>query len=63
MSNQKPAIDPETVLATLNQVTQTIEVLSGVVARLQKYVQANMPSPPSGGVNTLSDEARKKMVH
>jgi hypothetical protein len=64
MSNQKPAIDPETVLATLNQVTQTIEVLSSVVARLQKYVQTNMPAPnglAASAENT--SELRKKMVH
>ncbi|HQQ63851.1 MAG TPA: hypothetical protein PLF22_09785 [Pseudomonadales bacterium] len=64
MSNQKPAIDPETVLATLNQVTQTIEVLSSVVARLQKYVQTNMPAPTElASPVDHSAETRKKMVH
>ena len=43
MSNQKSSIDPETVLVTLDQITQTIEVLSTVVTRLQRYVQTHVP--------------------
>ena len=43
MSNKKPSMDPETVLVTLDQINQTIEVLSSVVGRLQRYVQTHMP--------------------
>ena len=31
-------IDPETILLTLDQVSQTIDVLSNVVRRLQNYM-------------------------
>jgi len=31
-------IDPETILLTLDQVSQTIDVLSNVVKRLQNYM-------------------------
>ena len=46
MSNHKPPMDPETVLITLDQISQTIEVLNGVVGRLQRYVQTHMPQQP-----------------
>jgi hypothetical protein len=46
MSNKKPSMDPETVLVTLDQINQTIEVLSSVVGRLQRYVQTHMPQQP-----------------
>lgn len=31
-------VDPETILLTLDQVSQTIDVLSNVVRRLQNYM-------------------------
>lgn len=46
MSNHKPPMDPETVLITLDQISQTIEVLNSVVGRLQRYVQTHMPQQP-----------------
>lgn len=46
MSTKKPSMDPETVLVTLEQINQTIEVLSSVVGRLQRYVQTHMPQQP-----------------
>ncbi len=46
MPNKKPSMDPETVLVTLDQINQTIEVLSSVVGRLQRYVQTHMPQQP-----------------
>ncbi len=35
-------IDPETILITLDQVSQTIEVLANVVSRLQNYMHHYM---------------------
>ena len=65
MQDKKPGMDPETVLATLNQVTQTIEVLSGVVARLQKYVQAHTPPPVTEKTVAVKETAvsEKKLLH
>ena len=39
MYDQDPnEVDPETILLTLDQVSQTIDVLSNVVKRLQNYM-------------------------
>ena len=35
-------VDPETILVTLDQVSQTIDVLSNVVRRLQNYMHHYM---------------------
>jgi len=35
-------VDPETILMTLDQVSQTIDVLSNVVHRLQNYMHHYM---------------------
>ena len=66
MSNKKPAMDPETVLVTLDQINQTIEVLSSVVGRLQRYVQTHMPQQPQNELPfTAQNAARvsKKSLH
>lgn len=66
MSNQKPSMDPETILITLDQVNQTIEVLSNVVTRLQRYVQTHMPQQPQNELPFAAGEAvegNKKALH
>jgi hypothetical protein len=35
-------IDTETILLTLDQVDQTIEIMTGVVGRLKSYLYANL---------------------
>lgn len=35
-------IDTETILLTLDQVDQTIEIMTSVVARLKSYLYANL---------------------
>jgi len=65
MSN-KPPMDPETVLITLDQINQTIEVLSGVVGRLQRYVQTHVPQQPQGELPFSATEhsnTHKKSFH
>jgi len=37
-SDESLDVDPETILMTLDQVSQTIDVLSNVVRRLQNYM-------------------------
>ena len=66
MSNKKPSMDPETVLVTLDQINQTIEVLSSVVGRLQRYVQTHMPQQPQSELPfpaQAPSRASKKSLH
>jgi hypothetical protein len=35
-------VDPETILFTLDQLGQTVEVMNKVIARLRGYVHQNM---------------------
>jgi hypothetical protein len=42
MKDQKATIDPETVLITLDQLSQTVEVLNNSIIRLQRYVQTHL---------------------
>lgn len=41
MQGKKQGMDPDAVLATLQQMTRTIQTLSGTIARLEKYVQSH----------------------
>ena len=66
MPNKKPPMDPETVLVTLDQLNQTIEVLSSVVSRLQRYVQTHMPQQPQNELPFPAQNAprvSKKSLH
>ena len=66
MSTKKPSMDPETVLVTLDQINQTIEVLSNVVGRLQRYVQTHMPQQPQNELPFPTQHASrvsKKSLH
>lgn len=66
MTNKKPPMDPETVLVTLDQINQTIEVLSSVVSRLQRYVQTHMPQQPQNELPFPADDSpgnNKKSLH
>jgi hypothetical protein len=43
MSSGHPEkIDTETILLTLDQIDQTIEIMTGVVDRLKSYLYANL---------------------
>jgi hypothetical protein len=43
MSSGHPEkIDTETILLTLDQIDQTIEIMTSVVARLKSYLYANL---------------------
>ena len=41
-NDKQPPVDPETILFTLDQLGQTVEVMNKVIARLRGYVQQNM---------------------
>jgi hypothetical protein len=38
----KPPVDPETILFTLDQLSQTVEVMNRVISKLRGYVEQNM---------------------
>ena len=38
----KSPVDPETLLFTLDQLTQTVDVMNRVIHKLRGYVQQNM---------------------
>jgi hypothetical protein len=40
--DRKTRVDPETILFTLDQLSQTVDVMNKVIARLRGYVQQNM---------------------
>ena len=66
MSNHKPPMDPDTMLIALDQINQTIEVLSNVVGRLQRYVQTHMPQQPQRELPFSATDASnggKKALH
>jgi hypothetical protein len=41
-------VDPETILFTLDQLGQTVEVMNKVIARLRGYVHQNMAAQRQG---------------
>jgi len=41
-------VDPETILFTLDQLGQTVEVMNKVIARLRGYVHQNMAAQKQG---------------
>lgn len=40
--NSKTPVDPETILFTLDQLSQTVDVMNRVITKLRGYVQQNM---------------------
>ncbi len=42
MQNQSERIDPETILLTLDQVSQTIEIMTSVVSQLKSYLSVHL---------------------
>jgi hypothetical protein len=46
--DDKTPVDPETILFTLDQLGQTVEVMNKVIARLRGYVHQNMAAQKQG---------------
>lgn len=40
--NRKAPVDPETILFTLDQLSQTVDVMNRVIVKLRGYVRQNM---------------------
>lgn len=47
-AHPKDPIEPETILFTLDQLSQTVEVMNKVINRLRGYVHQNMTAQRQG---------------
>lgn len=58
-NNDKTApVDPETILFTLDQLGQTVEVMNKVITRLRGYVMQNMEAQRQSEFDFGSDSSR-----
>jgi len=63
-TDNKTARDTETILMALDQISQTIEVMTSVVGRLRHYVQEDEKSAKSQLVaDKRSSSARSRTLH
>ncbi len=63
MQSKKHSMDPDAVLATLQQMSQTIQSLSGTIARLEKYVQAHAGQHAQPDTASNAAGTNKKLLH
>jgi len=52
-------VDPETILFTLDQLGQTVEVMNKVINRLRGYVHQNMAAQKQGELDFGSQDGAK----
>jgi hypothetical protein len=55
-NNNKPPTETETILMALDQISQTIDVMTSVVGRLRNYVQQR-ESAAAGKARDTQEEA------
>ena len=61
MSDEKKAeVDSETILMTLDQIGQTIDIMTNVVGRLRGYITEQVDSQTS---NKTDLAAKESLVH
>lgn len=58
--NSKSPVEPETILYTLDQLTQTVEVMTRVIGKLRSYVQQNMEAERQRQLDFGQAEIRSK---
>ena len=54
--------DPETILMALDQISQTIDVMTSVVSRLRTYVQQQEASTTSDSAQELRAEMQPDRI-
>ena len=59
--NRKTPVDPETILFTLDQLTQTVDVMNRVITKLRGYVQQNMEAERQRELDFGQAESRVKL--
>ncbi|RLQ21233.1 hypothetical protein DWB85_13050 [Seongchinamella sediminis] len=62
MSNNKPT-ETETILMALDQISQTIDVMTSVVNRLRNYVQQQDVATADTGVDCAGDLQADRIIH
>jgi hypothetical protein len=58
--SRKAPVDPETILFTLDQLSQTVDVMNRVITRLRGYVQQNMEAERQRELDFGQSEHRVK---
>jgi argininosuccinate lyase len=63
--NKKPQNDTETILMALDQISQTIDVMTSVVGRLRTYLQQQESTTQAdkSGEQTAVDLQSSRTVH
>lgn len=59
--NRKAPVDPETILFTLDQLSQTVDVMNRVITKLRGYVQQNMEAERQRELDFGQQEPRNKL--
>lgn len=59
--NRKAPVDPETILFTLDQLSQTVDVMNRVITKLRGYVQQNMEAERQRELDFGQQENRTKL--
>lgn len=59
--NRKSPVDPETILFTLDQLTQTVDVMNRVITKLRSYVQQNMEAEKQRELDFGNTDKRTKL--
>lgn len=68
-ANKNDPVDSETILMTLDQIGQTIDIMTSVVGRLRGYIteQAEQPNNPnnkqSEDVITITHQGNSQIIH
>lgn len=55
--------DTETILMALDQISQTIDVMTSVVGRLRTYLQQEATAGSDQSKNTLSEVQSDRILH
>jgi hypothetical protein len=66
--NKSAPVDPETILFTLDQLSQTVDVMNKVIAKLRGYVHQNLAAERQreldfGGVNVQPGKIGPSGLH
>ena len=62
MSDNKPT-ETETILMALDQISQTIDVMTSVVNRLRNYVQEHDVAAGEAGAEAAADLQADRIIH
>tara|TARA_R110002110_G_C13470513_1_gene720791 strand:+ start:26778 stop:26972 length:195 start_codon:yes stop_codon:yes gene_type:complete len=61
--SDKQAPDSETILIALDQISQTIDVMSSVVARLRNHIQAQEAAAGDSSKDLREDMQSDRVLH